>query len=227
MSTVYHDPIPAGTNLTSAALNTRLAALDRQLYMLFRSEVDWQNFGAVDPVANPAAGFMKVFFRSGRLTLMDDAGLESTPGRPDQYALLQHQEASGVDGDSVGTLSWRDRTLNTEVIDDSGIVSLAANVFTLGAGSYIIHVSAPMYDVFYSHQSRLYNVTDAAVEAYGSSAACQTTTSSCSNIWHYMTLAGNTEFKIQTQHSNGAAKLGGAAVTVSPEVYTQVEIWKL
>jgi hypothetical protein len=227
MSTIYHDPIPVGAILTSAAVNEPLAALDRQLFMMYRSEVDWQDFGAADPVANPAAGFMKAFFRSGRLTLMDSVGTEVTPGRPDMYALLQHQEASGVNGDSVGTLFFRDRTLNTEVIDDSGIVSLAANVFTLGAGSYIIHVSAPMDAVGYSHTSRLYNVTDAATEANGSSAACQTTTTSYSNIWHYMTLAGDTEFKIQTRQQSGAARLGGVACNLSPEVYTQVEIWKL
>lgn len=64
----------------------------------------------------------------------------------DAYALLRDEKAAGTSGGQVGaTGAWRTRTLNTEVFDSDGFVALAANQFTLDAGSYWIEASAPFY----------------------------------------------------------------------------------
>lgn len=47
------------------------------------------------------------------------------------YAILQDQKSAGTNGGTpAGTGSWQTRTLNTEVRDPAGIVSLSSNVFT-------------------------------------------------------------------------------------------------
>ena len=64
--------------------------------------------------------------------------------------------------------------MNTEIADPDGIVTITANQFILGAGTYFIRWSAPAaagidYNTFiYRHQSRLYDVTGTAEVEPGS-----------------------------------------------------------
>ena len=89
-----------------------------------------------------------------------------TPAAFESYAIIADQKAAGTDGGTFTSGSWQTRGLNTELADPDSIVSITANQFTLGAGSYLIKASAPGYLVNF-HQVRLYNVTDTATAIVG------------------------------------------------------------
>jgi hypothetical protein len=82
-------------------------------------------------------------------------------------ALLQDQKSSGTAGGTFTSGAWQTRTLNTEVYDTDSLVSISSNQFTPTANG-IVEWSAPASEVG-DHQTRLYNVTDSAVVAYGTS----------------------------------------------------------
>ena len=53
-------------------------------------------------------------------------------------AIIGDQKASGTHSGTATSGSWFTRDLNTEFFDPDGIVSIATNQFTLGAGKYFI-----------------------------------------------------------------------------------------
>lgn len=113
-------------------------------------------------------------------------------------AVLSDVKSSGTSGGTFSAGSWQTRTLNTE-LDPSGIVTLAANAFTLAAGTYEIEAIAPCY-AGNTHQARLYNVTDAAVTLLGSSefaSASSPFAQTSSIVRHIMTLAGSKVFRLE------------------------------
>ncbi len=83
------------------------------------------------------------------------------------YLKYYHKTASGVSAGTFTSGSWQTRPLTDEVQDTHNLGSLASNVITLAAGTYKVWASCQGYRVDV-HKSRLYNVTDAAVEIYGS-----------------------------------------------------------
>lgn len=88
---------------------------------------------------------------------------------PQDYLCYQHQLAAGTDAGTFTSGSWATVPLNTEVADTGGHGSIAANTITLATGVYRVrwHMSGYQVDRF---QSRLFNVTTAAVAALGSNA---------------------------------------------------------
>lgn len=162
----------------------------------------------------------------------------ATPTIPTQpsHACIRDEKASGTDGGTFTSGAWQTRALNAEHYDPDGIVSISSNQFTLGAGEYLIEVSAPAYTVN-EHQARLYNVTGAAVVEYGSSefvretspgdyAAQVTTTSTLSA---YVDIAGPTVYRVEhragtTGSGNGFGRAGSFG---GLEVYTTVNITKV
>jgi hypothetical protein len=144
-------------------------------------------------------------------------------------AILSDQKAAGTTGGSFTAGSWQTRTLNTE-LDPSAIVSLSANAFTLAAGTYEVCVEAPMFAAN-GHQARLYNVTDAAVQALGScewSMATSPFNQTSSFIRTVFTLAGTKVLRVEhrTESNATAGRSPSSAFGVSV-VYTQVTIRKL
>ncbi len=97
------------------------------------------------------------------------AALGLTGGIVGAYALLQNQKSSGSASGAWFNNTWVVVPVNTEVSDAGNIVSLAANVFTLGTGVYRIRAKVLGYLVD-QFQARLFNISDAAVEFYGTSA---------------------------------------------------------
>lgn len=86
---------------------------------------------------------------------------QELPAAGGDYAFLEHVASAGADAGTSSTNAWQDRTINSESSDINEIVSLAANQFTLQAGTYEICAK------FAAHQSeasrlRLVNVTDAS-----------------------------------------------------------------
>jgi hypothetical protein len=144
-------------------------------------------------------------------------------------AILEDQKAQNTAGGTFTSGADRVRDLNTEVSDPDGIVSIAANQFTLGAGKYEIDWSAPANQVA-AHQSFLYNVTDTAEVKRGSSETAPTGTgvtirSVGSAI---VTISASKAFEIRHRCTTTAATNGfGEKSNFGIEVYTRVRIARI
>lgn len=146
-------------------------------------------------------------------------------------ATLSHEVASGTQAGTFAAGVWVTRPLNTEV-DPNGIVTLAANQFTLAAGTYLFRARASAFRVN-GHQIRLRNITDGTTSAVGSSshsgsAADYGTPDSV--VDKIVTIAGGKTFEIQHRCQTAGAVLssfGRSAGFGEVEVYCQVEILKL
>jgi len=144
------------------------------------------------------------------------------------YAIIADQQVSGTAGGTFTSGAWRTRDLNTEIADPDGIVSIASDQFTLAAGSYLIKWIAPAYQTK-SHQTRLYNVTDAAeVEVGGTSwtmstDSVQTTSGGAART----VITGSKAFSIEHQCEFTAATYGlGLNSAFGTVQFTLVEIFK-
>lgn len=81
------------------------------------------------------------------------------------FAVVADQKANGTGGGTSTASSWVTRTLNTEVKDPLNRVTLSSNTFVSTVNAEV-QWSAPGYQVN-AHMTRLYNVTDGVVVAYG------------------------------------------------------------
>jgi len=90
------------------------------------------------------------------------------PGSFTSYAIICDEKPDGSHGGQFTGGSWLTRDLQTEIADPDSIVTIASHRFTLQAGSYLIHASAPAIEVN-RHQARLYDFTNSSVIQYGSS----------------------------------------------------------
>lgn len=92
-------------------------------------------------------------------------------GMVGNYVLCQDQ---GVSSGTFSNGSWVVVPVNTEVSDAGNIATLAANVLTLPTGAYRVRAVVLGYKVD-SFQARLFNISDAAVEFYGTVAQADAT----------------------------------------------------
>ena len=145
----------------------------------------------------------------------------------DSHARLTDEKASGTNGGTFTAGAWQTRDINTET-DPDAIVTISANQFTLGAGTYHIAASAGAAAVN-AHQMRIYNITDSTVDLLGMSAFIGslvngTTYSHCDGD---ITIVGTKTFELQhrcnTTNANG---FGVAATLGNNEVYSQILITK-
>ena len=144
------------------------------------------------------------------------------------YAYLRDEKAAGTQSGTFTSGAWRTRTLNTEVFDPSGIVSLSSNQFTLGAGTYFILARAPAVRVD-RHKAKIYNVTDAADALIGSSVHADTGNDQTDSVVRgRITIAGTKAFELQhrcnSTSNNDAWGIESNFGVV--EIYAEVEIWK-
>jgi len=145
-------------------------------------------------------------------------------------AIIEDQKASGTDGGTFTAGADQTRVLNTLTYNGLGLPALAANQFTLPAGTYFIAWSAPAYRVA-GNQSMLYNATDAVVVGRGSSeragtAAADTTIRSTGSA--VTTITADTAFEIRHRCNTTNITLGfGFSVGAGVEVYTRVEITRM
>jgi hypothetical protein len=152
------------------------------------------------------------------------AAIVAGGGAPD--AVLEDQKATTTDGGTATSGSWETRTLNTEVRDNGGIISIAANQFTPTVAGWV-EWEAPAMRVG-AHQSRLYNVTGAAAVAYGSNAstggAVDNSDSSCGGA----PVAAGTAYRIEHRVTSTKANdgYGQANSFGGTEVYTRVKFWR-
>lgn len=144
----------------------------------------------------------------------------------DAIAIIAERQASGTNGGTFTSGARRTRTLNTEIYDPDGIVSISANQFTLQAGRYIVEAYAPSLKVN-SVKAWLYNVTDAAdVEFSDTRYATAAYNSGVDNaIWVDVTIAGAKAFEIQHRCATTQTTSGmGNAHSWGTEQYTTVVI---
>lgn len=121
-------------------------------------------------------------------------------------AVIGYVLSAGTSGSSITAGSWVTRPINTEISDASGIVTILSNQFTLGAGTYEIEADSPIY-AGDSHQSRLFNVTDATVTASGSAEFASASSpfgQTSSKIKTVVTIAGTKAFRIEHRVSVNA-----------------------
>ena len=84
------------------------------------------------------------------------------------YAVIVDEKTADTNGGTFTQDAWQTREINTEVADPDGIVTIASNQFTLGAGNYLIRWQCPAVQVE-RHQTRFFDVTGAAALGSGSS----------------------------------------------------------
>lgn len=150
------------------------------------------------------------------------------------YALAQHQEASTVDGGTATAGSWVTRTINTEVSDTDGIMSLSANQISLVAGTYKCWIRAALNGVNQC-SNRLRNVTDGVTLLNGSSENAVVGGATISGfIMGRFTIAAGKLIEIQsnvrtTKATDGFGVQAGGWVTggVAVEIYIDCEFWKV
>lgn len=149
----------------------------------------------------------------------------SITGAPD--AVLEDQKPSATEGGTFTSGAWRTRDLNTEVLDPSSLVSIAANEFTPTVAGWV-EWTAPASNVG-QHKTRLFNVTDATVAGVGSSEQSAGSADTATRSVGGAPVVAGKAYRIEHQCSSTAATLGfgrasGFASTV--EVYTRVQFWR-
>jgi len=146
---------------------------------------------------------------------------------PRHYAVIMESNANTTAAQTLTAASgWEVRTLNLEAVDTGGIVTLSANQFTLGTGTYRISITAPAFNCD-NHQARLYNVTGGATWLIGSSATSSASGSVTteSRIVGRIAVVGSQTFQVEHNVSdNGTGGTPGSHGL--GEIYTVVEIWK-
>lgn len=153
------------------------------------------------------------------------------------------QKASGTAGGVAANATWTARALNTVLFDPgnlngSGVVTLSANQLVLGVGTFKIEAHAPCNAN--RHMLRIYNVTDSAALATGTSENCVSNAVanpdwSRSFVEGVITITTGTK-TLAFQHYAGTLYSGspasddlGHAVSASgtPETYLIVNVYQL
>jgi hypothetical protein len=143
-------------------------------------------------------------------------------GAPD--AVMEDQKPNGTAPQFIASGSWVTRDLNTETRDPSSLVSISGNQFTVAVDGWV-DWDAPMLTGTL-HKSRLFNVTDGVVTAYGTSersddAGAYATSSSKGGA---DVVAGKT---YRIEHRNSQSGGGGQESSFgATEVYTRVKFWR-
>ena len=151
-------------------------------------------------------------------------------GNPISVAYLYDEKSSGTSGGTSST-GWNTRHLNTKSDPDSFVtLNTSTFKFTLGAGTYLIHWSAPAYQSN-SHQTNLYDDTAGSSLASGtahysnsSDAVSNASTGYCNH-----TITSNNTYYIRHHFQTGgnANGLGVSNASGVVEIYTYAVIYKL
>jgi hypothetical protein len=146
---------------------------------------------------------------------------------------VQDQKTSGTNGGASTAAAWTDRTLNTIVLDDGSLASLASNHLTVPSGTYLVTASAPFNYAGHS-QIRLYDVTHSAVLALGTdmfdNQAGTAVFSVLSVIQAAFTLSASSALALQyyvAGNWSGSTQSLGAATGGGTEVYAQLQLLKI
>jgi len=133
-----------------------------------------------------------------------------------KYAIVEHQEALNTNGGTLTAGTFETRKITTELADTIGL-TLAANVITLPAGTYLVLGSVPFFRCN-KGIARLYDVTNASVLLYGTQVFADSGTdgsSDNSDFYGIITLADTTDIRLESRVETTAATNGaGTAFNV-------------
>lgn len=147
-----------------------------------------------------------------------------TSGEIRQFLYLRDEKAANVDGGTFTSGAWQTRTLNTEVVDEIGS-TLAANQFTLPAGTYEIEASAPSWRVD-ANKLRLRNITDGTTALVGGSYySGGGDVGTHSELRGRITIASTKTFELQHRCALTSATFGFGVGTDVGEVEVYAEVW--
>ena len=151
-------------------------------------------------------------------------------GNPISVAYLYDEKSNGTSGGSSST-GWNTRHLNAKSDPDSFVtLNTSTFKFTLGAGTYLIHWSAPAFQSN-SHQSNLYDDTAGSSLASGTGlySSSSHAVSNASTGYCNHTITSNNTYYIR-HHFQTAISTNGLGVSNASgvaEIYTYVVIYKL
>lgn len=151
----------------------------------------------------------------------------------DAYACVVDQKTTATAGGTFTTGAWRTRDLNTERIDASGIVSVAANRITIvGARNYFVKVHAPAFNVARHGVKLVKDPAGTPVDALDTPQQTYSlTTQGFAYVQGNLVQAGDTVYEVQhqcgqTEASDGFGVESSSSVTNLVSTYTMVEIWR-
>ena len=154
--------------------------------------------------------------------------LFSSGGGGTTYIQLQRQETSGTQGGTSTSGSWAKLTVNTELEDPGGDVSLASSVITIQAGTYRLR-ALQMHTRGAGFQIRFQNTSDATTAALGltSYVGSSLDAGGVTYVGGRFTIASAKNFELQyrvlvTQATNGL----GIANGWGTEVYCDIVLEK-
>ena len=143
---------------------------------------------------------------------------------------VRDEKAVNTDGGTSTSTTYHTRTLNTSVTNEISGASLASNQITLPAGTYYIQATAPAYKSS-QHKVSLRNVTDSTDTLTGTASHNDSASNiqNTSTVLGRFTIAAQKAFEIRHYISVGQATngLGVKTNATLPEVYTEVQIWKV
>lgn len=145
---------------------------------------------------------------------------------PLPYLHVQDQKSSGTGAGAATADAWNTRDLTT-VVGANTVPgsSLSSNQIVLPAGTYEVQGTAPATAC--QHRLALYNVTDSATALAGSNAGFSATPyPDPATLRGRITIAATKTFEVR-HYIVGSASLGSALSNGEPEVYANVEIWKI
>jgi len=158
--------------------------------------------------------------------------LAEIPYRP--YAILQNRQTQNTAGGTATSGSWQIIPFNVEYEDTNGILdSGSLPAFSLAAGTYRIEATFPFGSVHYA-LTRLYNVTDAAVQVNVASLDINGTSQYndadgpiTAKLLGTFTITDTKQFRIEYRVTTTIATYGlGWATNWGTEVYAQACITK-
>ena len=171
------------------------------------------------------------FFGSGAGLTGVSAGLYQS------HAVICDQKASNVQGGTSLTGQFRNRDLNTELLDPDNIVSISNNHFILQAGTYYIQWDCPFYEsgrgatelvtVANSGSGSATRIAIGAVAWSGVSGGSENYAHGNSRGWHRVTISSETYFAIRYQCDTSVSTYGlGVEAQHTDSIFTVVEIYK-
>ena len=168
----------------------------------------------------------------GALPAISGAALTNLPagGTFASYAIICDQKGTNDSGGSTSTGTFNTRDLNTELVDDDGIVSISGNQFTLQAGTYLLRAHAPAYKAA-RHQILIWNATDSTIGAVGTSEYCHTTSGTMTRSFAQSraTIGAAKAFEIRHRVGGGSNTYGlgiESNFDTLASIYTVVQIFK-
>ena len=183
---------------------------------------------AINGSSNTITGLAVGGLPDGSVTAADLAS--GVGGKFASYAILVDEKAYNTGAGDFTSGDWRTRDLNTEFVDDDGIVSISNNQFTLQAGTYLIKAACPAYFV-HRHVAKLYNVTDSSDAITGQTAGCFSSDAQTNAfLFGRVTIGAAKVFEIRHRCQTSYANSIGFGVphnfSGNSSIYTVVEIYK-